>query len=212
MKTSLFSLALLLILALGSASAPAQPKIATIDLEKVFDRYYKTKQADAVLKERAADFEKTYKGYLDEYEKANEEFKKLLDSANDQAVAADERERRKKQAEAKQIELRQTEQQIRKYGSDSQENLSKEKLRKRDTILRELTEVIVRKAKASSYTLVIDTAAKTINNTPAVLYSNGEYDLSEEVLREVNANAPAELLKPTDGKEDAKGSSKPDKP
>jgi outer membrane protein len=211
MKKSLYALGLLLVLTLAAATADAQPKIATIDLEKTFDRYYRTKQADAVLKERGADFEKTYKGMLDDYEKANEEYKKLLDGANDQAVSAEERDRRKKLAEGKLIELRQSEQQIRTFGNQSRSTLDEEKRRKRDSILRELTDVVTRKAKAGSYTLVIDIAAKTINNTPAILYSNGENDLTEEVLREVNANAPLDLLKSTDSKDDKKDDSKPDK-
>jgi len=211
MKKSFCSLGLLLAVTLGTATAFAQPKIATIDLEKTFDRYYKTKQADVVLKERGADFEKTYKGYLEDYEKANEEYKKLLDSANDQAVSADERDRRKKLAEGKLLELRQSEQQIRKFASESQDALGKEKIRKRDTILRELTDVITRKAKAANYTLVVDIAAKTINNTPVVLFANGENDLTEDILREVNANAPPELLKPTGAKDEKKDDSKPDK-
>jgi outer membrane protein len=211
MKKSLYSLAWLLALTLGLTTAHAQPKIATINLEKAFDGYYKTKQASTVLQERGADYEKTYKGYLDDYEKANEEYKKLLDSANDQAVSTDERDRRKKLAEAKLIELRQSEQQIRKFRDDSQDALQKEKLRKRDTILRELTDVVIRKAKAGSFTLVVDTAAKTMNNTPVIIYSTGENDLTEEVLREVNANAPPDLPKSTDSKDDKKDDSKSDK-
>jgi outer membrane protein len=208
MMKSFCLLAPLLALTLGPATAHAQPKIATIDLEKVFDGYYKTKQASAVLQERGADYEKTYKGYLADYERANEEYKKLLDSANDQAISADERDRRKKQAEAKLLDLRQTEQQIRKFATESQDALGKEKLRKRDIILRELTDVIIRKAKAGNYTLVLDTAARTFNNTLVFLYSSGENDLTDEVLREVNANAPAELLKSKDTSEDSKSDKK----
>ena len=41
--------ALLLISLLGS-SASAQTRIGTVDLRKIFDSYWKTKQADAALK------------------------------------------------------------------------------------------------------------------------------------------------------------------
>ena len=82
-----------------SAAAQAQPKIATVDLRKIFEGYYKTKQADAQLRERGADAEKQYKGMLDDYQKANEDYKKLVESANDQAVSSEERDKRKKSAE-----------------------------------------------------------------------------------------------------------------
>src|SRR5437867_11623436 len=87
-------------LAISSLAGQAQVKVASIDLKKVFDNYYKTKQADSNLKERASDFDKTRKGMLDDYQTLNERYKKELESANDQAVSSDERERRKKQAES----------------------------------------------------------------------------------------------------------------
>src|SRR5215218_2281703 len=84
-----------------ASAAQAQPKIATVDLRKIFEGYYKTKQADAQLRDRGTDAEKQYSGMLEDYKKANEEYKKLIESANDQAVAAEEREKRKKSAESK---------------------------------------------------------------------------------------------------------------
>src|SRR3954468_16453109 len=91
---------------LGLASdAQAQPKIATVDLRKIFEGYYKTKQADAQLRDRGTDAEKQYKGMLDDYQKANEDYKKLVESANDQAVSSEERDKRKKSAETKVLEL-----------------------------------------------------------------------------------------------------------
>src|SRR5215467_14673696 len=89
-----------LMLLLGS-SAWAQGRIATIDLRKVFDNYWKTKQADAALKDRAADMEKEHKNMLDDWKKAKEDYQGMLAGANDQAVSSDEREKRKRSAEEK---------------------------------------------------------------------------------------------------------------
>ena len=83
----------------------AQPKIATLNLKKVFDSYYKTKQADALLQDQGADADKVLKGWLDDYQKANTEYKKLIEGANDQVVYAEERAKRKKAAEAKVVEI-----------------------------------------------------------------------------------------------------------
>src|SRR4051812_33898231 len=74
---------------LCAADASSTPKVATIDLKKVFDGYFKTKQADSQLKERATDSEKVLKGMLDDYQKSNEDYRKLVDSANDQSLSAE---------------------------------------------------------------------------------------------------------------------------
>src|SRR5438445_5650172 len=105
----------LLLISLLSCSACAQGRIATIDLRKVFESYWKTKQADAALKDRAADMEKEHKNMLDDWKKAKEDYQTLLTSANDQAVSSEERDKRKKLAEDKFKQIKDSEDSIRQY-------------------------------------------------------------------------------------------------
>src|SRR5947207_2771691 len=86
MKTTMLVLIACLALTWGARGAEAQ-KVATINLRKVFESYYRTKQADATLKEQAAELEKETKTMLDEFHKREEKYKKLLDGANDQALS-----------------------------------------------------------------------------------------------------------------------------
>ena len=91
----------LLLVSLLSGSAWAQGRIATVDLRKVFENYWKTKQADAALKDRAADMEKDHKTMIDDWKKAKDEYQTLLAEANNQTLSLEEREKRKKSAEDK---------------------------------------------------------------------------------------------------------------
>ena len=74
------------------ANARAETKIAVIDLKRVFDNYWKKKQAQAQVDDQKADFDKKFKGMLEDYQKANEEYKKLFDSSTDQAVSGEHQE------------------------------------------------------------------------------------------------------------------------
>ena len=179
------------LLALLTLSATAQTKIGTIDLRKVFDDYYKTKAADANLKDRATDLDKERKALMDQYQKVTDDYKKALDGANDQAVSADEREKRKKTAEGKLLEIKETEQNVNQFDRQSRTTLEEQQRRMRDNILGEIRTVINAKAKAGGYTMVIDSAAESINKTPILLYTNGENDITGVVLAQLNANAPA---------------------
>jgi len=187
-------------LLLTSAQA-AETKIAIIDLKRIFDNYWKTKQANADLEEQKADIEKKRKGMLDDYQKANEEFKKLMESASDQAVSTDERDKRKSAAERKNSEIKEIEQTIKLYQQNSEENLRLYLGRARERIIREIRDLVDAKSKGGGYTLVIDVAALSSTFTPVVLYNNGQSDLTEEVLSTLNAGAPANLLKTDDVKE-----------
>ena len=173
-----------------AATAQAQPKIATVDLRKIFEGYYKTKQADAQLRERGTDAEKQYKGMLEDYQKANEEYKKLVESANDQAVSSEEREKRKKSAENKVTELNEIEKTLAQFKREKQATFEEQKKRMRDQIVREIREQINNKARAEGFTFVLDSSAESINQAPFILFTNGQNDLTDGILSQMNLAAP----------------------
>ncbi|MFN7141710.1 MAG: OmpH family outer membrane protein, partial [Limisphaerales bacterium] len=124
-----------------------------------------------------------------------EEWKKLIDRANDQAVSAAERDKSKQAAERKLLELRQQEETLKQFQASARTKLGEKHRRKRDQILDEIRTLINTRAKAAGYSLVIDTASESINSTPIVLYTSGENDLTDSILKELNAAAPASVLK-----------------
>ncbi|MDX1950842.1 MAG: OmpH family outer membrane protein [Verrucomicrobiota bacterium] len=168
-----------------------QQKIGIINLKTVFDGYYKTKQADAQLKERAGEAEKVMKGMREDFEKARDEYRKLIEGSNDQAVSAEEREKRKKGAEGKLSELQEIEKSVVQFERQTRASLEEQKRRMRDTILDKIRELVNARAKTAGYTHVIDTAAESINQTPVLFYHSGQNDLTQEILTAMNADAPA---------------------
>src|SRR5262245_38362477 len=139
---------------LTALAAAAQPKVALVDLRKVFDGYHKTKDADVKLKEEASGLEKTAKGMLDDYKKAKEDYKRLVDSVSDAGISAEEKQKRNKSAQDKLLEIKQLEQQVQGYQRQSEATILEKRRRMRDSILREIRETVVTKAKAAGYTMV----------------------------------------------------------
>ncbi len=170
--------------------ARAEVKIATIDLRKVFDSYYKTKQADQILKKEADDVQKERKDVIDKYKKLEEDWKGLINRANDQALSSEERDKAKQQAERKLVELRETEQAVNDYDRVAQQKLFEKKKLKWDAIVTEIRQVVNTKCKGAGYNLVLDSSGDTMNNTPMVLYTDGQNDVTDMILKELNATAP----------------------
>ena len=192
------SLPFILMLALTGATAfAAESRTATIDLRKVFDEYWKTKEADAALKDRAAEMDKQNKSLMDDYKKAAEEYQKLLSSANDMAVSAEERAKRKTAADAKKLELQENEQTIESFRRQAGSTLDEKKRQMRDKILGEIRTAINAKAKAAGYSIVFDSAGESANATPVLIYTNGENDITDEILSQLNATAPVSTTKTT---------------
>ncbi|MGB9602395.1 MAG: OmpH family outer membrane protein [Verrucomicrobiia bacterium] len=174
-------------------AAQSVQKIGIVDLKRLFENYWKTQQANARLKDLRSDMLKEQKAIEERHKKASDEYKKMLENANDQAVSAEEREKRKKAAEDKLLEIRQIEVAMEQFVRNASASLSEEERRLRDNIVKELREAIATKARAGGFTLVLDVSGETANSAPAVLYTNGENDLTEQILNELNAKAPPEL-------------------
>src|SRR5688572_12234773 len=149
MKTRFLSLGFLV--ALVCAASAQQGKVGVIDLRKVFDDYNKTKTADAVLKDHASDLDRERKVMMEQYQKATDDYKAALEGANDQAVSSDEREKRKKTAESKLLDIKKLEQDISQFDRQARTTLEEEQRKLRDRILGEIRAVINAKAKSAGY-------------------------------------------------------------
>ena len=190
---------------LVTVSAHAQAtKFAIVDMKKAFDSFYKTKQAELQIKDRAADSDKVYKGMIEDYKKANEDYKKLVEQSNDQALAGDERDKRKKSAETKLMELQEIEKSVKQFENQARTSLGEMEKRMRDKIVGEIREVVNKLARNGGYSIVFDVAAVTAYQTPIILFNNGENDLTEAIIKDINATAPAGALSSTTGEGDKK--------
>jgi outer membrane protein len=185
-----------LLMTLLSSSALAQTKIATVDLKKLFDNYYKTKLAQASIQERAAQLDKDDKGMKDDLKKGNDDYQALVAQANDQALSADERDRCKQAADDKIKQLQASKAAIDQYERQAQTTLGEQRQRMRDNILIDIKAAVATKAKAGDYSLVLDSAAETVNGTLTIVYNSGDNDLTEDVLSQLNAGAPIDVTKP----------------
>jgi outer membrane protein len=185
----------LVLMSLLGGSALAQTRIATVDLRKVFEGYWKKKQAEAALKDRQTDMEKEDRNMVDDYKKVKDDYQSLLASANDQAVSTEERDKRKNAAEEKLRRMKEMEETIAQYERQARTTIGEQSQRLRSNILTEIRNVVNAKAKTGGYFLVIDTAAETVNSTPVFLYASTENDITDSVLQQLNATAPADALK-----------------
>ena len=155
-----YSLLLCAALLAAPLAASAADRIAVVDLKKVFDGYWKTKQADLNLKERAGELDKKRKDMLDDLKKAGDEYKKLVESSTDSAVSIEERDRRKKLAETKLRELQEIEQSIGQFDRSARAQLGESQRNMRDKIVVEIRDLVNKKAKTAGYAAVLDSATR----------------------------------------------------
>ena len=184
-------------MAVTGVPAFGQTKIATVDLKKIFENYYKTKLATADVQQHADELDRDYTNMAAKLKKQSDDYQSMLDSANDQAVSQDERDKRKQAAQDQLKQLEEDKANIEQFERQAQITISDQRQRMRDNILEEIKKAVADKAKASGDTIVFDTAAETVNGTPAILFAAGDNDLTDEVLKQLNATAPPDLPEST---------------
>lgn len=198
MKMLLKKLIPVLVLFVGT-SAFAQYRIATVDLGRVFTNYWKTKQADMAIQEQRADMEKTDKDMIATFNKGKDDYQKLLDSVNDPAVSSEERDKRKKDAEAKLMDLKRQGDDLDQFERGSQARLVEQSRRTSENIFSDIKVVVTAKAKTDGYTLVVDTAGRGENGIPIVVYYlPGDNDITDAVIKQLNIGAPVDTPKSDD--------------
>jgi len=186
MKQTILSLALLL----GIISSPltqAQGKIATIDLQKVFDGYWKTKQISDNLQTQGKDYQIRREKLIQQYQVINEEYRKMRESADEGALSTAERQKRSKEADAKLVAVRGLEKDITDYDNTTRSQIAETQARMKKNIVRDIREKIAQIAKKDGLSMVIDTAAVAKTETPIILYNDGSNDLTDKVLSLLNA-------------------------
>jgi Skp family chaperone for outer membrane proteins len=181
------------LLALTCVPARAQTKIGTVDLKKLFDGYYKTKLATTAIQERADDLQKDYASMADDLKKHGDQYEATLESANDPAISDDERAHRKQTAADELKQLQDSKAAIDQFQRQAQVTLTDQKQRMRDNILTDIKKVVADKSKAAGDTLVLDTDAQTIDGTPVIVFGAGDNDLTDDVLKTLNAAAPPDM-------------------
>jgi outer membrane protein len=175
-------------------SANAQSKVASVDMKKLFNGYYKTKMAQTALEKKKADLSKEIKDMVAGLDKSKTEYKQLLDQANDQAISADERDKRKQSATEKAKEVNSSQVAIEQFQRQAESQLADQSQRMSANLVTDISKAIADKAKAGNYTAVVNSA-----NTEAVVYVSVDSDITASVLTQLNVGAPIDVTKPSGG-------------
>jgi Skp family chaperone for outer membrane proteins len=181
-----------LVAGFGHAGWAAEQKIAVFNLTRAFNSYYKTIQSTLALKQEDADAKKEEAQMIESGRKHDEELRQLIDKANDQAVSAEEREKSKKAEDDKRAELEADKQYINAFDTRASSHLRAKLEQRTEEIVKEIEGVVDAKAKAAGYSMVLDSSGQSANRvqSPFLLYSDGKDDLTDSIIKELNAAAP----------------------
>lgn len=182
-----------LLLFVPVSMASADLKVATVDLGKAFDAYYKTKEAAAHLKEKQEAAQKEIQDKITDYQNIGEEVQKLDQESKDPTLSAEARTEKGKARDQRGADLKAAERQIEEFRTERSKELQDEYLRRRKEVVDEITKVINDYSGPQGYDLVLDkSSASATSGVPFVLFSSSKLtDITQDIIKKENVGAPA---------------------
>ena len=176
--------------------AHAELNVGTVDVNRIFKEYRKSKEADAKINDAKDAAKKEFDERVDAYKKALEEINKLNAQIDAPALTADAKAQKAKQRDEKIATLKNMEREITDFRQTREQQLQQQAQHLQENLLSEITAVVLEQAKAKNLDLVFDTSGASLNRFSPILFSKERADFTSDVIAALN-KAPVAAAKPS---------------
>ena len=186
MKNSLSILSALMLAFPVAVFAQGTLKIGTVDMQRAFKEYTKTKEAEAKINDAKNAARKEYDDRAEDYKKALDEINNLNKQLESPALSADRKTQTAKDRDDKIAKIKNMEREISDFRQTRERQLQEQLMRMREGIVKEITDVVMEKVKANNFDLVFDKSGMSINGVPVLMYSHDNVDFTNDVIAVLN--------------------------
>src|SRR2546426_29856 len=186
MKKSLSILFALTLTLPVAAFAQGTLKIGTVDMQRAFKDYNKTKEAEAKINDAKNSAKKEYDDRAEAYKKSLDEINNLNKQLESSALSSDKKTQIAKDRDDKIANIKNMEREIGDFRQTRERQLQEQLMRVREGIVKEITDVVMEKVKANNLDLVFDRSGMSINGVPFLMYSHDNIDFTNDVIAVLN--------------------------
>jgi len=181
-------------LSLGAAlTAAAQPalKVVTVDMLRLYTSHYQFAENQAKLQDAQQKAQQGFELMLKDGNALVEQYNELVEQAKNPALTNDARTKAEGDAKLKKDEIDRKQADFQNYQSFAQNSLQKLARTQHDALVDEINKIAVNIAKKKGATLVIDKSGLSNIGAPVLIYADTAYDITDEVVDEINKDRPA---------------------
>lgn len=176
-------------LALPAASyAQGTLKIGTVDMNRAFKEYNKTKDSEKKINEAKDAAKKEFDDRAENYKKALEEINKLNQQLDSPALSADKKTSMAKDRDDKIANIKNMEREINEFRQTRERQLQEQAMRMRENIVKEITDVIMERVKTNNYDIVFDKSGQSMNGVNVLMHAKDSMDFTTDVITALNKN------------------------
>jgi outer membrane protein len=169
-----------------AALAQGTMKIGTVDMQRAFKEYNKTKEAEVKINDAKNSAKKEYDDRAESYKKALDEINNLNKQLESPALSADKKTQTAKERDDKIANIKNMEREISDFRQTRERQLQEQLMRVREGIVKEITDVVLEKVKANHFDLVFDKSGMSINGVPILLYAPDNVDFTNDIIAVLN--------------------------
>lgn len=169
-----------------AAFAQGTLKIGTVDMQRAFKEYNKTKDAEAKINDARGAAKKEYDDRAEAYKKALDEINSLNKQLDAPALTAEAKTQKAKERDDKIANIKKMEREINDFSQTRDRQLQEQLMRMREGIVKEITDVVLEKVKTNNMDLVFDRSGVSLNGVPIVLYAPANVDFTNDVIAVLN--------------------------
>lgn len=185
---------LLGLVALGAVTTAlhAQPaiKLVTVDMMSLFDKHYKTEEANAKFNDAAQKAQEQLDELNKQIQAVADEYKELVEQSKNAVLTPDARGKAEGEAQKKIEEFQRRQQEAQNFRANTQRSLQQRVKTHRDLLLEEISKIVTDVGKRRGATLVVDKSGPNLLGVSTVIFSDPAYDVTEEVMKEINKDRP----------------------
>jgi outer membrane protein len=186
MKKSLSTILALTLAFPIAALAQGTLKIGTVDMQRAFKEYNKTKEAEVKINDSKNAAKKEYDDRAESYKKALDEINNLNKQLESPALSADKKTQTAKERDDKIANIKNMEREISDFRQTRERQLQEQLMRVREGIVKEITDVVMEKVKANNMDLVFDKSGMSINGVSFLLFSHDNIDFTNDIIAVLN--------------------------
>jgi len=190
LPSSLFALAGFAAFALLAQAQQPALKICVVDIGKVYDAHYEKQEKEAELRTDQEKAEEQIENLNKEGRALVDQYKQLLDQSKNPALTPEAQAKASDDAKKKLDDINSKQNEVNTFKTNVERELQQRIQNIRSVLIDEISRTATDVAKRHGATLLFDKSGASIYGANVLLYSDPAYDITDEVIKEVNKDRP----------------------
>jgi Skp family chaperone for outer membrane proteins len=169
-----------------AAPANAQLKIRYINMERIFQEYYKTLEKDNAFKAKKQSIDNNVKEEIKKLEALATEAKAARETSTKFALSQEERDKALSKARDLEMQAQRAEANLKDYAGNAGKGLQAEYISMRNEIVDYLIKFIKVYAKQDQIEMIIDVSGMTANALPVIIAYDENKEITDLVIQTLN--------------------------